>query len=389
MNTLRQYIRLRRALAFVSALFVSIVLFFGAAPAFADEPALLSPRDVPLVVQPSGIEIPKVPESYIQEDHGWLRVSFDPAATARFRPLVASAEQTRFALSERLGQTVLDHVEVRVAKDADEMAKIAPVGVPPPDFASGVAYPSLHLILLSLAAPDHVAEATDLGEVFRHELAHIALEDATNGRHVPRWFNEGFAIQSSGEADWMRARTLWTATLSDTLLPLASLDRSFPNRHYEVNVAYAEAADFVRFLDRNADSARFVSLIGRVRGGQKFDQAARDAYDADLRTLEYQWKDGLSQRFTLMPALMGGSMLWVLVIAAMGYAYVKRKKRSQAILARWGKEEELHDARLRRRALEADLTAGGIAVEGVEGEEPTFRIEVPRVEHDGDWHTLH
>ena len=68
-------------------------------------------------------------------------------------------------------------------------------------------------------------------------------------------------------------------------------------------VAYAEAADFVRFLDRNADSARFVSLIGRVRGGQKFDQAARDAYDADLRTLEYQWKDGLSQRFTLMPGM--------------------------------------------------------------------------------------
>ena len=375
-----------RIFAWAGALLVALLMMFGPALARADEPALLSPRDVPLVVQPSGIEIPNVPSGYVQEDHGWLRVSFDPIAEARFRPLIVNAEQTRFMLSERLGQTVLDHIEVRVAKDAEDMAKIAPVGVPPPEYASGVAYPSLHLVLLSLSAPDHAAEATDLGEVFRHELAHIALEDATSGRHVPRWFNEGFAIQSSGEADWMRARTLWTATLSDTLLPLASLDRSFPNRHYEVNVAYAEAADFVRFLDRNADSARFVSLIGRVRGGQKFDQATRDAYDADLRTLEYQWKEGLSQRFTLMPALMGGSMLWVLVILAMGYAYVKRKKRSKAILARWEKEEELHDALLRRRALEADLNAGGIAVVS---EEPAFRVEVPRVEHDGDWHTLH
>lgn len=360
--------------AFVLALFVG-------KGARADEPALLSPRDVPVVVQPSGIQIPPVPPSYIQEDHGWLRVSFDPAASARFQPLIASAESVRFMLAERLGQSVLDHVEVRVARNADEMAKISPIGVPPPEYASGVAYPALHLILLTLSPPDHAAEAVDLGEVFRHELAHIALEDATNGRHVPRWFNEGFAIQASGEADWMRARTLWTATLSDTLLPLSSLDRSFPDRHYEVNVAYAEAADFVRFLGRNTDSARFVSLISRVRGGQKFDQAARDAYDADLRTLEYQWKEGLSQRFTLMPALMGGSLLWVLVIGAMGYAYVKRRKRSKAILDRWEKEEALHDALVRRRQLEAEVA--------VANDDTHVRVEVPRVEHEGDWHTLH
>lgn len=362
---------------------LAIGLTFGGS-ARAEEAALLTPHDVPIVVQPSAIQIPPVPASYIQEDHGWLRVAFDPVAAARFRPLIESAESVRFMLAERLGQSVLDHVEVRVAKDAEEMAKIAPVGVPPPEYASGVAYPALHLILLTLSPPDHAAEAVDLGEVFRHECAHIALEDATNGRHVPRWFNEGFAIQASGEADWMRARTLWTATLSDTLIPLASLDRSFPERHYEVNVAYAEAADFVRFLGRNADSARFVSLIARVRGGQKFDNAARDAYDADLRTLEYQWKEGLSQRFTLMPALMGGSFLWVLVIGAMGYAYVKRRKRSKAILDRWEKEEALHDALVRRRQLEAE-----VAARGNNEEDAPVRIDVPRVEHEGDWHTLH
>src|SRR6185295_14591095 len=113
-------------------------------------------------------------------------------------------------------------------------------------------YPKLRLVLISMMAP-RGGDATDLDEVFRHELAHVALEDAVQGKHVPVWFNEGLAISLSGELAMARTKTLWSATLSGTLIPLADLDRSFPHENFEVSIAYAESADFMRFLSRKSD----------------------------------------------------------------------------------------------------------------------------------------
>ena len=107
------------------------------------------------------------------------------------------------------------------------------------------------------------------------------------------WFNEGFAIHESGELPFLRFRTLWEATVGHRLLPLAGIDRGFPADGTEVSVAYAESADVVRFLMRDDDRARFGSLVQRVRSGAAFERALDDAYDTDLRKLEYEWRDGV------------------------------------------------------------------------------------------------
>ena len=57
------------------------------------------------------------------------------------------------------------------------MARLAPPESPPPKYAVGVAYPALKLVLVSLVDPKSF-EGTDLVEVLKHELAHVALEDA-------------------------------------------------------------------------------------------------------------------------------------------------------------------------------------------------------------------
>jgi hypothetical protein len=240
------------------------------------------------------------------------------------------------------------------------------------------------LVLLSLQAPD-TWEAPNLDEVFRHELAHVALEDAVGSHHVPRWFNEGLAIHEAGERSWARTKALWDATLSRTLLPLTDLDRGFPNDRYQVNVAYAEAADFVRFLLRDADRVRFGSLIERVRGGTPFDRALADAYGTDLRKLEYQWREENGKRFGVMPILTGGSLLWVLVGVLMGIGWWRRRKAAKAKLAQWEREEA---------AMDAAITAAARGEEGVEGE-GMHEGMLPRganvhvIEHEGRYYTVH
>jgi hypothetical protein len=348
-----------------------------AAPDPEKPAAPLAPHDVPLVLAPARASIPAVPASYVTKDLGWLELAYPPAASERVAAMISDADAIKADLASKLGQQVLTKVLVRVAPTVADMAKLAPADAPPPDYASGVAYHGLHLVLLSMLAP-RGADAVDLDETFRHELAHVALEDAVQGHHVPVWFNEGLAITLSGELAMARTKTLWNATLSGTLIPLADLDRGFPHDNFEVSIAYAESADFMKFLTRRSDRLRFGSMIERVRDGQPFERAITEAFGSDLRRLEFEWRGTLEQRFSVLPILTGGGIVWVLLIGALVYAYVRKRRRAKAILDRWAREEAMEDA------LRAKLT---------DRDEVLLPSVIPaasvKIEHQGRWHTLH
>jgi hypothetical protein len=378
--------RLARALVVV---LVALAAVLGVAPARAQEmggaPASeqvkttpLLPRDTPVLVSASQVTIPAVPSSYKTRDLGWLSLSYPPSAEERVAPIVAEAEEFKTLLVERLGQPVLEHVDLRVTPTFGDMARLAPIGSPPPGYASGVAWTRLHLVIISMLPP-RGADAVDVAETFKHEMVHIALDDATRGQHVPVWFNEGLAIYLSGENSLARQQTLMSATFSGRLIPFQDLDRSFPSDTFEVNVAYAESADVMRFLMKRTDQLRFASMIERVRDGERFERAAGDAYGSDLRKLEFEWMREAEHRYSIIPVLTGGGIIWVGVIVALGLAYMRRRRRTKAILARWEKEEAAED--LVRARAEAAADADVALPVGA-------RISI-KIEHEGDWHTLH
>jgi hypothetical protein len=355
-----------------------IVLGLSSAVSASEEPVASTPHDVPLLVRPSAIAVPSIPPTYEKRDLGWITMAYPPSVRERVQPLLDDSAAIKAKLRDALGQSVLDHVEVRVARNTEDMAAIAPHDAPPPTYASGVAYPSLHLVLLSLTAPVG-AESTDLGEIFRHELAHVALEDSVSGHHVPQWFNEGFALNESGENRFARLQTLWNATLARTIIPLSDLDRSFPAEDYEASIAYAESGDVVRFLLRDGDRLRFWTLVERVQTGQPFDGALADAYGTDLRKLEFQWREDIAKRYTFWPVLASSSVLWVAACGILVLGYVRKRRRNRATLARWEHEDGLQAAPY--RDLGEDVSAVPDAIKAASG--------LPKVEHEGGWHTVH
>jgi Peptidase MA superfamily len=353
--------------------------------ALADETAAdLPPRDVSVVVQPDAAKLPPLPADFERLEHGWITLELPTSIGDRGVALQREADIFRARLAEDFGQPALDGVLVRVARTPEQMAELAPAGAPPPPYAAGVAYPSLHLILLTLQAPQ-TWDAPDLSELLAHELTHVALTEAVASHHVPRWFDEGLAIHESGEVPWARTKTLWDATLGKHLLPLSYLDRAFPGDSYEVNEAYAESADFVRFLMRDTDRARFGALLQRVRVGVPFERTLEDAYGADVRKLEYEWREELGRRFGVIPMVTGGGLLWVLVAGLAGAAWLKKRRRSKAKLAEWAREEAEMDAALAATRVAGEGAAGVAAEDDVPARVPS----VPVVEHDGRWHTLH
>ena len=119
-----------------------------------DPTPIAAPRDVPQV-SPSEVAIPRVPSTYITRELGWLS-SRIPAVGHRARRVAPAGRGRRSRRSSRslLGQPVLGHVEVRITPTFDGHGACSRRRrAPPPAYASGVAYPSLRLVIISMLAP--------------------------------------------------------------------------------------------------------------------------------------------------------------------------------------------------------------------------------------------
>lgn len=346
------------------------------------------------------LELPPAPSTFNVADRGWIHFAYPASTRSRVQPLMRAADEVRAELGRRLGQSVLRNVHVRVARTPFEMTTLAPEGAPYPKYAQGVAYSEIGLVLLTLD-PGQAGSMFDLGEVFRHELAHLALGDAIiDSERVPHWFNEGLAVHLSGESSLARLRTLTTATLSGRLIPLSQLDRGFPADAISAEVAYAEAADVVRFLLRQEDRERFPALITRLRNGEPFASALRDAYGVDLWTLEHEWHEDVAKRYSFLPVFFSGSLIWIGVLVLFALAWRRRRRQSRETLERWAREEAFAEI---RKARNASVLAPAPRVHIVlPNSEPTVAapevpllppaavdVDVPKVEHEGSWHTLH
>ena len=392
-------LRLRSCLApLIAAVVAWFVLcawseaFASAEGASANSSHLLPPSDSPSI--PELIERPGSPRGFNSYDGGWIKFAYPPEARRKIQPLIEQANSVRADLIMRLGQPLLRDVVVHIARTSGEMTTLAPRGAPYPKYADGVAYSSIGLVLLTLEAQNPNARH-DLGEVFRHELAHVAIYDALEGQPVPRWFNEGFAVFASGESSYPRLQTLWTATLAETLIPLKELERGFPRDAQTASVAYAEAADVVRFLVRSQERHRFERLIDLMRQERTFDAALKIAYGLDVPELEFEWKQDAGRRYTFWPVFFSGGFIWVGAVVLFIWGWKRRRRRDLVTLERWDHEEATN--RERQRQLQAESEPHRIHIVLPRSSQryrpgmpvPRREIEVPKVEHDGRWHTLH
>ncbi|HEX2877388.1 MAG TPA: peptidase MA family metallohydrolase, partial [Polyangiaceae bacterium] len=299
------------------------------------------------------LRLPGIPAGFNTYDGKWIKFVYHPSIRERVQPLIDDAAAARTMLTEWVGQPVLSEVRVVIARTPGEMEEMAPPNAPYPKYAAGVAYPEIGLVLLTIA-PVHPSSNHELGEVFRHELAHVALEDAVSGHPVPRWFNEGFAVLASGETSYVRLQTLWTATVSDTLLPLAQMERTFPSSESQVDVAYAQAADVVRFLVRREEKHRFRGLISHLRDGESMDRALLNSYGEETATLESEWREDVAKRYTFWPVLFSGTVIWAGTLGLFAVGWRKRRRKAAITLARWEREEAAEDEARRNLALRAD-----------------------------------
>ncbi len=246
-------------------------------------------------------------------------------------------------------------IEIRLVHKSSSLPGVAPPGHGAPSWAAGVAYSDFGVVTVAHSTG---TEINSVLSVTAHELSHLALGAALNGR-APRWLNEGFAYLHSSDWSAARTQTLTGMAWSGNTIPLHELNDSFPAAEIEVHKAYAQSYDIVAFLARRGrytdkkdegDRWPFRNFLGYIAQGESTNDAALRAYGTSMVDLYAEWYEDLRGRFMMVPASMFGLFVWSFAALLLVIGYFKKSRQARRVLARWEIEE-------RERAKQRELAA--------------------------------
>jgi hypothetical protein len=310
------------------------------------------------------------PPVYLETEIEGFHVSYHPSARERVRRLVAELPLVRRELEGRLGVSVLSEVSLEVAASPDELWHGAAGG-------SGDA--------LRIASKDARGEAVDLLAAARFSLARRAFHEA-GGALAPTWFETAFAEYFSLGVGFGETRTLAQLAWNDRLPSIDSLAKldlaDCVGGCSEERAAARDLARFVAGHDRG-----FERLTRELQHGASFETALERASSVPEGDIQTAWHQETARRHMGFVAALG--VLAVATTLGVWRFLARRAGRARAAVSAtslnagvWLRESK---SRVHRRVNprsrgqhERHLLATR-----------TKSSEIPKVEHDGNWHTLH
>ncbi len=178
-----------------------------------------------------------------------------------------------------------------------------------------------------------------LEDVLRHEVAHVMIFRAADGRSIPRWFNEGLAMSAERDRG-LRDETQFIYQIANgSRTSLTELDRLFSGGQTDQTRAYALSGALVHdVLQRNGRTSA-AAILARVRRGDSFDDAFAAVTgltpaeaDADFWRRQRIWTSWL-------PVVTSTTTLWMAVTLLALLAIYRRRQRNLEIEKRWEEEE--------------------------------------------------
>lgn len=254
-------------------------------------------------------------------------------------PILAASNELHEKISKDIGFHLKNQIKVVMALSEDEFNQFQAKGYPLPEWAAGVAYPKLNLMVIRSPRLQRGPKTPPL-KTFTHELAHLILAAGFGNRPIPRWLNEGLAMYESYE--WHPAQDLrmTIAVLSGGVIPLEELTGAFGGKEFEVQQAYVQSYSLVNFLISTYGQEGFQFFVHRLARGKPFQQALEDAFHLSPQTFQTKWKRHLRVRFNWIPFLTSTTVLWFVISSTLFFVYLIRKHRNQKIIEEWEKEEE-------------------------------------------------
>ena len=178
-----------------------------------------------------------------------------------------------------------------------------------------------------------------LEDVLHHEVAHVLITRAADGKSPPRWFQEGLAMAAErtwgleDQARLLQEVTFLAPTDLDTVNTLFTQDEGARIR------AYTLAGAFVRDLIRQHGSSAPAELLARMAAGASFDAAFSQVIGHSVADEEAAFWN--RHRFWTRwgPFFTTADALWMIVTLLALYAIFRRRQQRAALRKRWEEEE--------------------------------------------------
>lgn len=176
--------------------------------------------------------------------------------------------------------------------------------------------------------------------IMAHEITHAVIFRILGRQAVrlPLWVNEGLAQHESEEYSDRARTTVAEAAAADSLIPLANLANSFPDKR--TDLAYAQSFLAVRHLTDTYGKSAPRKLLAELARGGSFDEAMRKTIGLSAAAFEDQWYETTTRkfwriRFTRIAGGIGSAIMAGLVVVAF---LVRRKQKIEAA-KQWDQEQ--------------------------------------------------
>jgi len=213
-----------------------------------------------------------------------------------------------------------------------------------PPYAAGAAIPETGDIFI-FSSKLGTYPFGSLEQVYAHELSHVYLYRAT-GMRVPRWFDEGMAMQLSG--DWGGRDDLYLALalpwIAHGKITIESIEKDFREGESSSRRSYAVSRAFVRDIFKyRGDMQEFILL---VREKRSFEKAFQQYFDLPSGLMFERWAKKLPWWGPLYSMAASASFLWFLVVLLFLLASLVTLIRRRQWKKKWEEEEALEKEKL-------------------------------------------
>jgi hypothetical protein len=189
-----------------------------------------------------------------------------------------------------------------------------------PAWGAAIALPAAHTILLR-------ADAGDLPQTLRHELAHLVLHRKVPVR-VPLWFDEGYAAWAAGEWDRLGALELNLSVVRGAVPDLRTLDGALRGTPSTADAAYGLAVSAVVELARRNPTGTLDPLLAALSSGTDFEAAVLRTTGLTIGRFEEGWQRTVKRRYSLGVWLVAGGG-WVIVALVVVVLVQLRRRRDR------------------------------------------------------------
>ncbi|KPL00127.1 MAG: hypothetical protein AMJ91_05335 [candidate division Zixibacteria bacterium SM23_73_3] len=235
-----------------------------------------------------------------------------------------------------LEDSLTDVVSVYVVDSEEEFVSM--VGNSFPDWGIGCAIPTRNLIILK--SPRRFTYHRPFSQVVTHELAHIFLGKLSQGKRVPRWLDEGFAMYQSQEWRIGQDVAVGRAVLTGSVLPLSQIESVNAFKESKAQLAYTESFLAVSYLYREYGEGTIKELVTHLAHGTSIDLAFMRTIGSNYLSFQLEFEKHIKEKYNWVSFLGDTFLVWIGLAFLIVFLYLLKRRYAKKILKEWELEEQ-------------------------------------------------